>query len=52
MILTLQVMMKIIYTQESPNLTPPSYPTQHYNQKTILLYTSRHLTPHKDVSLQ
>ena len=40
MILTLQVMTKIIYTPEFQNLTLPSYMTQHYKQKTILLLTN------------
>ena len=40
-----------IYTR-IPNLTPPSYLTQHYKQKTTLLSTSRLLTPHKKMFLQ
>ena len=52
MILILQVMTKIMYLQEFQNLTFPSYMTQHYKQKTILLSTSRHLTPHKELFLQ
>ena len=35
MILTLQVMTKIIFTPEFQNLTLPSYKTQHYKQKII-----------------
>ena len=38
-----------IYTQDFQNLTPPSHLTQHYKQKTILLSTSRHLTPHTKI---
>ena len=52
MILILQVMTKIIFLQEFQNLTPPSYLTQHFKQKTILLSTSRHLTLLKNVFLQ
>ena len=37
MILTLQAMTKIIYIPGFQNLTLPSYMTQHYKQKTILL---------------
>ena len=48
-ILILQVMMKIISIQEFQNLTLPSYMTQHYKQKTILLSTSRYLTTHKNL---
>ena len=51
MILILQVMTKIIYIEEFQNLTLPSYMTQHYKQKTTLLSTSRHLTPHKNLFL-
>ena len=40
MILTLQAMTKIIYTPEFQNLTLPSYMTQHYKQKIILLLTN------------
>ena len=52
MILILQVMTKIIYIQEFQNLTLPSYKTQHYKQKAILLSTSQYLTPHKNLFLQ
>ena len=52
MIPILQVMTKTIYTQELQNLTPHSYPIQHYNQKNILLSKSQLLTPHKNVFLQ
>ena len=52
MILILQVIMKIISIQEFQNLTLPPYMTQHYKQKTILLSTSRFLTPHKNLFLQ
>ena len=41
-----------IYTQELQNLILPSYTTQHYKQKTILLSTSRYLTLHKNLFLQ
>ena len=41
-----------IYIQEFQNLTLPSYMTQHYKQKTILLSTNRYLTPHKNLFLQ
>ena len=52
MILISQVMTKIIYIQEFQNLTLPPYMTQHYKQKFILLSTSRHPTPHKNLFLQ
>ena len=52
MILILQVMTKIIYINEFQNLTLPSYMTQQYKQKTILLSTSRYLSPHKNLFLQ
>ena len=46
MILILQVMMKIIYTPESQNMTLPFQQTQHY-KKTILLSKNPHLILHK-----
>ena len=52
MILTLQVMTKIIYTPEFQNLTLPSYKTQHYKQKIILLLTNQLTLPHKNQFLQ
>ena len=52
MILTLQVMTKIIYTPEFQNLTLPSYKTQHYKQKIILLLTNLLTLPHKNQFLQ
>ena len=48
MILTLQVMTKIIYTPEFQNLTLPSYKTQHYKQKIILLLNNQLTLPHKN----
>ena len=52
MILILQVMTKTIYIQEFQSLTLPSYMTQHYKQKTIVLSTRRHLTTHQNLFLQ
>ena len=52
MILTLQVMTKIIFTPEFQNRTLPSYKTQHYKQKIILLLTNQLTLPHKNQFLQ
>ena len=42
----------IIYTPEFQNLTLPSYKTQHYKQKIILLLTNQLTLPHKNQFLQ
>ena len=52
MILTLQVMTKIIFTPEFQNLTLPSYKTQHYKKKIILLLNNQLTIPHKNRFLQ
>ena len=52
MILILQAMTKIMYIPEFQNLTLPSYMTQHYKQKAILLSTNQPLKPHKNLFLQ
>ena len=41
-----------IYTPEFQNLTLPSYKTQHYKQKSILLLTNQLTLPHKNQFLQ
>ena len=52
MILTLQVMTKIIFTPEFQNLTLPSHKILHYKQKIILLLNNQVTTPHRNQFLQ
>ena len=52
MILTLQAMTKIIFTQEFQNLTLLSHKILHYKQKIILLLNNKVTTHHRNQFLQ